>query len=511
MDTKVSPQTRKEVLQSLRVRYHQANKADKSRILDDFVALAGCHRKHAIRLLTGDEPVGPTTAQHGRRIYAEAVREALVILWEAADRICGKRLKAILPSLIASMERHQHLVLDPAVRDLVLAVSAATIDRLLSGVRTTTAPRGQNRRRATPFGKQIPVRTFADWKDPEPGAWEIDFVSHGGTSMQGEFLWSLVATDVCSGWTEMIPLLVREQSLVVEGLNVLREQFPMPVHSIDSDNDSAFINETLIAYCQEHSLELTRSRAYHKNDQAWIEQKNGAVVRRFVGYERYTGLLAGQCLARLYQMVRLYVNYFQPSFKLKSKTRDGAKVHKQYHAAATPCDRLLAHASIAPAIKDSLRAKRDSLDPLELLHGIRDGQAALVALQSGDLSEGANRDSLEEFLAKLPNLWRAGDARPTHRKQPSSPRYWRTREDPFASVWPEILLWLQEDPDAMGITLLQRLQEKYPGQFLDGQLRTLQRRIRDWRQVTAHTLVHACLNGNSINGEPAVIGAETKT
>jgi len=510
MDTKVSPQTRKEVLQSLRVRYHQANKADKCRILDDLVALAGCHREHAIRLLTCDESVSSGSINHGRRIYAEAAREALVILWEAADRICGKWLKAILPSLISSMERHQHLTLDSAVRELLLAVSAATIDRLLCGVRKI-ASHGKNRRRATPFGKQIPIRTFADWKDPEPGAWEIDFVSHGSTSMQGEFLWSLVATDVCSGWTEMIPLLVREQSLVVEGLNVLREQFPMSVRSIDSDNDSAFINETLLAYCNEHSLELTRSRAYHKNDQAWIEQKNGAVVRRFVGYERYTGLLAGQCLARLYQMVRLYVNYFQPSFKLKSKTRDGAQVHKQYHPAATPCDRLLAHASISPTIKESLGAKRDSLDPLELLHGIRDAQAALVALQSGDLSQGANRDSLEEFLAKLPNLWRAGDARPTHRKKFSSARYWRTREDPFASVWPEILLWLQEEPDAMGITLLKRLQDKYPGQFLDGQVRTLQRRIRDWRQVTAHTLVHACLNGNPINGEPPVIGAEHKT
>jgi hypothetical protein len=162
MDTKVSPQTRKEVLQSLRVRYHQANKADKSRILDDFVALAGCHRKHAIRCLTCDESVGSGSMNRGRRIYAEAVREALVILWEAADLICDKRLKAILPSLISSMERHQHLSLDPAVRELVLAVSAATIDRLLSDVRTATS-HGKYRRRATPFGKQIPVRTFAVW------------------------------------------------------------------------------------------------------------------------------------------------------------------------------------------------------------------------------------------------------------------------------------------------------------------------------------------------------------
>lgn len=510
MHGKIGPQTKRELLQALRDRYHQATKLEKTRILDEYVAVAECHRKHAIRLLTGAEPAGAEPLKHGRRIYAEAVREALVVLWEAADRICGKRLKAILPRLITSMERHQHLALDPAVRELVLAASPATIDRLLTSVRGTASQR-KKRKRATASGKQIPVRTFADWKDPEPGFLEIDFVSHGGTSMRGEFLWSLVATDVCSGWTEMVPLLAREQSLVVEGLNVLRAQFPMPIRGIDTDNDGAFINETLLAYCRDQKLEFTRSRAYQKNDQAWIEQKNGAVIRRFVGYERFTGLLAGQCLARLYQMVRLYVNDFQPSFKLKSKTREGARVKKTYHKPATPCDRLLAHPSVSADAKGALRSTLGSLDPLELLHGIREGQAALVALQSGDLSLGADRESLEEFLAKLPDLWRAGEVRPTHRKKATSPRSWRTRPDPFESVWPEILLWLQADPEAMAITLMERLQQQFPGQFHDGQLRTLQRRIRDWRQVMAHTLVHACLDGNPTNEEPAVIGAAAKT
>ena len=177
----------------------------------------------------------------------------------------------------------------------------------------------------------------------------------------------------------MVPLVAREQSLVVEGLGVLRRQFPMPIRGIDSDNDGAFINEMLLAYCQEQKLEFTRSRAYQKNDQAWIEQKNGDVIRRFVGYERYTGLVAGQCLAKLYQALRLFVNYFQPSFKLKSKTREGAKVKKVYHKPATPCDRLLTHASISTAVKAALRGELPRLDPLDLLHRIREGQSALVA------------------------------------------------------------------------------------------------------------------------------------
>ncbi len=271
-------------------------------------------------------------------------------------------------------------------------------------------------------------------------------MAHGGSSVAGIFVWSLAATDVCTGWTEVVPLVAREQSLVAEGLTVMRRQFPMPVLGIDTDNDGAFINETLLAYCQEQKLEFTRSRAYQKNDQAWIEQKNGAVVRRFVGYERYTGLVAGQCLAQLFQAVRLYVNYFQPSFKLLSKVREGAKVKKFYDKPLTPCERLLAHTAIAEATKENLRMERGRLDPLGLLHRIREGQAALAALGSGDLRSGPERESLEQFLAKLPELWREGEARPTHRKAESQPRSWRTRQDPFESVWPEILMWLQKIP-----------------------------------------------------------------
>ena len=212
------------------------------------------------------------------------------------------------------------------------------------------------------------MRTFADWGDALPGSLEVDLVAHCGGSMEGAFLWSLVATDVCSGWTEAVPLLAREQSLVAEGLDAIRRQFPVPVLGIDTDNDSVFINETLIAYCSAHQLAFTRSRPYRKNDQAWIEQKNGAVVRRFVGYDRYNGVAAGQCLGRLYQVVRLYVNHFQPSVKLKSKTREGARIKKAYHKPATPCERLLAHPSVSEEAKERLKAERSGLDPLDLLH-----------------------------------------------------------------------------------------------------------------------------------------------
>jgi hypothetical protein len=505
MHSTISKQTKSELLEALRERYQQASKSDKAKILDEFVAVAGCHRKHAIRLLGTASPTTPAVVAVARRTYDEAVREALIVLWEAADRICGKRLKAILPSLVAALEQHGHLAFDPSVRQRLLAASAATMDRLLASVRGTASGR-KKRRIPTKPSQQVLVRTFADWKEPAPGYLEIDVVSHGGSSMQGVFLWSLVATDVCSGWTEAVPLLAREQSLVTEGLQVLRRQFPVSILGIDSDNDSAFINETLLGYCQEQRLEFTRSRAYQKNDQAWIEQKNGAVVRRFVGYDRLAGMVAGQCLAQLFQAVRLYVNYFQPSFKLRSKTREGAKVKKVYHKPATPCERLLEHASVAEAVKEKLRAERSQLDPLELLHRIREGQAGLAALSSGELGSGPGRENLEQFLAKLPELWRAGEARPTHRKEAAQPRAWRTRKDPFEGVWPAILLWLQAEPEVTATSLLERLHQQYPGRFPDGQLRTLQRRIREWRRVMARKLVYTCLDEQGGPAGPVVVG-----
>lgn len=494
MSAKMSKQGKRELLEVLRERYQRAAKHDKGKILDEFVAVAGCHRKHAIRLLTANSPLAADTPVVVRRTYDEAVRQALIVLWEAADRICGKRLKALLPSLVASLERHGHLKLDPTVRQRLLAVSPATIDRLLLSVRKSTSRR-KKRKGATKSSKEIPIRTFADYGDAAPGYLEIDFVSHGGTSAQGVFLWSLVATDVCSGWTEVVPLVAREQSLVVEGLEMIGHQLPVPIKGIDSDNDAAFINDTLLGYCQQRKVEFTRSRAYQKNDQAWIEQKNGAVVRRFVGYQRYSGVAAGQLLARLYQSVRLFVNYFQPSMKLKSKTRKGARVKKQYHKPATPCERLLARADVPETIKERLRAEQARLDPLDLLHRIRDAQAALAALSSGELGSGQERENLEQFLAGLSELWRQGEARPTHRESAAPERDWRTRKDPFEKVWPEILLWLQEEPDANAKSLLERLDKKYPGEFPNGQLRTLQRRVRDWRRVMARNLVLGCPEG----------------
>jgi hypothetical protein len=278
-------------------------------------------------------------------------------------------------------------------------------------------------------------------------------------------------------------------------MRILKHQLPVRILGINSDNDSAFINDTLADYCDENGIEFTRSRAYRKNDQAWIEQKNGSVVRRLVGYERYSGVVAAQILARLYQASRLYTNFFQPSLKLREKIRDGAKVKKLYHKAATPCDRLLAHAKVSETTKKDLSSQQNQLDPIDLLHTIREHQAALAALTAPEgMAVQSDRKSLDQFLSTLPSLWRDGEVRPTHRKCGEGVRGWKTREDPFKDAWSDILSWLEAEPDVTAKELFGRLQKAHPGRYLDGQLRTLQRRVHEWRHVMAKKLIYAGIN-----------------
>jgi len=330
--------TRDELVAAVAERYARSDRVERGRILDEFVAVTGHHRKHAMRLLRGGGSRDDRQGRRRIRVYDAAMREALVVLWEASDRVCGKRLRPLLPVLIEAMERHGHVQLAPEVRSGVLAMSAATIDRALRDVKERAT--GKRRRRAPPSAavrRSVPVRTFSDWKDPAPGFFEADLVAHSGPTSRGSYVQTLVLTDVATGWTECAPLLVREQVLVTEVVDEIRKVLPFGLLGFDTDNDSAFMNETVRDYCAAAGVEFTRCRPYRKNDQAFVEQKNGAVVRRIVGYRRLEGLEAAAALAGLYRSVRLFVNFFQPSFKLAEKSRDGAVVKKRYHPPATPC------------------------------------------------------------------------------------------------------------------------------------------------------------------------------
>lgn len=207
---KISADARRELVQAIGERYRSGSRAEKLRILDEFVAVTGYHRKHSIRLLRA-RPPAPGSARRPRlRVYDDAVREALVVLWEASDRVCGKRLKALLPLLVPSLERHGHLHLDEGVRAKLLATSASTIDRLLAVPRGAVEGRPSRLKAKPAIRRSIPVRTFADWNGPLPGFMEADLVSHGGDNVAGSFAHTLVLTDIATGWTECVALAVRE-------------------------------------------------------------------------------------------------------------------------------------------------------------------------------------------------------------------------------------------------------------------------------------------------------------
>lgn len=485
--------TRKELVEALRVRYRTVARGEKVKILDEFVALTGYHRKHAIRALRADVPMGEP--QPRGRLYDEAVRRALTILWEAADRICGKRLKALIPMLVDSMERHGHLNLDPVVRTQILQVSAATIDRMLANARSHID--GQRKRRSgvgAAIRRSIPVRTFADWRDPVPGFFEIDMVEHcGGPKTDGDYVHTLTLTDIASGWTECVAMRLPDQMLVIDAFEKVAADLPFAMRGIDSDNDSTFMSQAVFDYCKERGLEQTRSRAYKKNDQAWVEQKNGAVVRRLVGYGRLSGRVATQALAQLYESSRLYINFFQPSFKLKSKTRDGARVQKAYFAPATPCERLLAHSGVDSGAKAALREQFKRLDPVRLLQEIRSAQQTLsdiAAYGAPNEVTPAGGPDVATFLQGLSAAWKDGEVRPTHRKVSKAKHWWRTRTDPFADAWPVIESWLIAEPSVAAKTLMDRLVAMLPEMYgSKAQLRTLQRRVKVWRSARVTEMV----------------------
>jgi len=355
------------------------------------------------------------------------------------------------------------------------------------------------RRKAPPSAairRSVPVRTFDGWDNPLPGFVEADLVAHSGPIAKGSFVQTLVLTDIATGWTECAPLLVREQRLLTEVLSELRKLLPFALLGLDTDNDSVFMNETVRDYCAEAGVEFTRCRPYRKNDQAWVEQKNGAVVRRTVGYRRYEGLEAAAILARLYATMRLFVNFFQPSFKLAAKTRDGAKVTKRYHPPATPCQRLLADSRTREEVRHRLEVLRSALDPVRLLQEIRAAQQQLVGLADAPILGDArpSAPTLEQFLSGLRTAWQEGEVRPTSVPKPKAKRL-RRRPDPFASVTTNLQEWFEAEPWRTSRELFERLQAEYPGVYPDGQLRTCQRRLKEWRREAALRMVFGTAPG----------------
>lgn len=364
---------------SVRHRYRSGNRQVKKRILDEFCATTGMHRKAAIRLL--NQVPGPKTARRGRpRQDGPEVVAALAQVWEAGDRMSGKLLAAVMPELVDALERHGELELPEAVKQRLCEMSPATIDRRLQrykhpGLRQPMVKRP----RTSGLKAEVPIRTWSEWGGAPPGSMQADLVLHCGESTEGFYLATLCVIDVATGWTELQPVWGKTQEETIASLHMVSRRLPFQLQSLHTDNGSEFINHKLLAWCRREKVQLTRGRGYRKNDQAWVEQKNWQTVRRLVGYDRLSTKEALATLQQLYACLRLQ-NFFRPVRKLVAKQRQGAKTVKHYDAPRTPYQRLLSADCLEDPVKLALEEAYQAINPAQLRRRIGELQRRLWRL-----------------------------------------------------------------------------------------------------------------------------------
>jgi len=380
------------------------------------------------------------------------VQQALHLAWTAAKHICAKRLIPFLPALVESLERHGHLHVSEDCPNQLLTMSPATADRILQPYRKREGHGISTTRSGTLLNRQIPVRTFNDWTETTPGFMEADLVAHCATSAEGSFLYTLTLTDIATGWTECLPLLSRGQEAVVAALKQAQRLLPFPLMGIDTDNGAEFINMELLAFCEQEHITFTRGRPRRSNDQCYVEQKNGQIVRQVVGYDRFTAEPAYRQLTELYRALRVYVNCFQPSMKLTSKERDGSKIRRTYDQAQTPMQRLLATGTLSAPKQQELLRITEALDPLRLLTQLGHLQKALWRHATTSSTGSPKAAAPLQFSVKQcteekiptdglphtpPSLLKT--ERKKKYQKTERPHDWRTRQDPFEGEWEQVI------------------------------------------------------------------------
>lgn len=378
MGQKMTKQSRKELLETLRPKYFEADWTTKGELLRVFVEATGYNHKYAIHLLNAEPRTGQLRKTSKR--YNKEVKAAVAALWEASNGLCSKRLVPIIPELTGVLVRLGYLQISDHDKEMLFSVSPATVDRMLKKLRYAKIGSRGFTRPGNLLKNQIRIRTFTEWDDAKPGFFEADLVAHSGCDPSGQFLQTLTLTDISTQWTECVALLRRGELEVRTALQELEPKLPVPFLGLDTDNGYEFINYNLLEWCKVNSITFTRGRPYKKNDQAHVEERNGSVVRKYVGYDRLEGRIAHRILAQMYETLRLYQNFFQPSQKLVEKKRTGAKVYKKHDRAKTPYQRILESQEVDEKYKLSLKKQYEKLDPVKLLKGLKDLQKQLEGL-----------------------------------------------------------------------------------------------------------------------------------
>lgn len=354
-------------LKHLKARYFRANRKGKSRILDEFCATSGLHRKHVVRLLTRT-PLGWRDKPAGRKreYQPNELLPPLRAIWLATDQMCAKRLRAALPLWLPYYEKITSL--EPKIKRQLLKISARTIDRLLKPLRSKHPRRMGGTKPGSLLKKHIPIKTN-QWNESMPGFVEADTVAHCGTSLLGNFVWSITLTDIYSGWTENAAVWNKGADGVLTQLRLIEARLPFALLGFDCDNGSEFLNHHLLKHFQERdkAVQFTRSRPYHKGDNAHVEQKNWTHVRQLFGYYRYENPQLVILMNDIYQNeFSLLHNYFYPAMKLQDKVRINSKIKKQYDQPQTPYQRLINSEAVSALQKEKMRQVFESLNPFDL-------------------------------------------------------------------------------------------------------------------------------------------------
>lgn len=358
---------RRSYLREIQKRYKKANRKLKKQILDEFCLVCGYNRKYAIRRLA--KPLTKHTKRRGPKCRYEAtvLLPTLRTLWLAAEQVCSKKLKSLLPVWLPFYEE-KYGNLTPPIREQILSASAATLDRLLKPVRLHH-PRGKlcGTKPGTLLKHHIPIKVD-NWDVTKPGFVEADTVAHCGNSMAGNFAWSITLTDIVTTWTMNAAIWNKGAAGVVSEIENIEKRAPFPFLGFDSDNGSEFLNHHLWRYFakRKQPVQFTRSRPYHKNDNAHVEQKNWTHVRELLGYIRIDNPATVPVMNELYVLWELYQNYFIPSTKLVSKEKINSKYRKKYDAPKTPFARVLENEAISNKNKQQLKKIYASLNPFVL-------------------------------------------------------------------------------------------------------------------------------------------------
>lgn len=356
------------VTRTIKDRYRRCRKPDKSRMLDEFCQTSGYNRSYARRILGTKKSAGRTKRRPGKqRTYTADIFYPLRSLWIAADGICGKRLKPYLPELIRVMEEKKELRLNRFIRRKLFRISAATIDRLLTHVKKQYQLKGKSTTRpGTLMRSTVAVRTFNDWNDVTPGFFETDLVAFCGESVRGDYVNGLNLTDVATGWVSLEAVMGKGQYRVHQAIDRIRNRLFFSMKGLDPDNGTEFINWLMKRYCETNHIIFTRIRPNRKNDNCYVEQKNYTVLRRFLGYARFDTENQLLIIKEVVPLIELYVNFFQPVMKLKTKERVGSRVKKTYDQAKTPYQRILDSGVLTEENKTKIQVLYKTLNPMDL-------------------------------------------------------------------------------------------------------------------------------------------------